>query len=893
MIQLMLKSIMWIKEHNLQWYAMFYIVCAYILSAYELSLLGWYNDNVMPILQKFVPSVLSFIIVLFVISFTLYNIGEKIRNRYQYDGKMIALIGVVIVIIVRYRICGQYVYAPWLWFISYVDILAILLSSYVIVFLWIAFLKYRDVNKRNESNGVFYESMTILRDCPIQDKSEDILNQHDEAVKIALEINKLDRKRSWSFAITAPWGTGKTSFLNLVVKEISKKDFEIIYFNPRDSKSYETIQMDFFNELACTLAKYNSRCSGTIKNYMASLQLIDNRGIIERLANFYKIWDKKSLKDRIRVVLSGFHKKILVLIDDFDRLSRDEILEVLKLIDGNAAFDNVVFLTAYDKEQVNKILGAEYQTKDACFVDKFFNLEYMVPCRPYYYILEYLKKKLIGILDVNEEDKESIINSINWNFNIYKSYLPTLRDVKRFINQVSMDFGGVRGEVKLNEFMLLHLIKYKYREEFNNIHRLKYIERGGYTGDNNVFYLKQDIDEGSEIYPILSILFNKKGDDMHETYRHVCSISSFEYYFVNQVFDSLRLADMMRLLGDKFDIACKKIDTWIISNKYNDLIVFMDNYNINSLSSSNSFIQYAKILAYMASKEPKSRAYQLFLNVIEISFFNDHVKKFKISCNNYKSELLSVITNSFNKPDFLLLQQLHSNYKTKELDEKLYLITDSDIWQQLKYAFLERLEIASVCNETMSFFYRCIDHMEPSRRIVLDKDCLKAMRKAIEKAPYYYLRPFVRLKYQSSNPQRNAIACEPFWNQLFGDSSAMEAFIQKCLEKNIEGSCVANNFWQLFKANKYEPIEFENQGDVQEKITNGLVEEAKILDKLQHIKREVENIPSNFENLKEEKRTEYRDLLNEYMQKIEDVKLNVFMKYNVREDVKSRLSKLT
>lgn len=121
----------------------------------------------------------------------------------------------------------------------------------------------------------------------------------------------------------------------------------------------------------------------------------------------------------------------------------------------------------------------------------------------------------------------------------------------------------------------------------------------------------------------------------------------------------------------------------------------------------------------------------------------------------------------------------------------------------------------------------------------------------------------------------------------------MEAFIQKCLEKNIEGSCVANNFWQLFKANKYEPIEFENQGDVQEKITNGLVEEAKILDKLQHIKRKVENIPSNFENLKEEKRTEYRNLLNEYMQKIEDVKLNVFMKYNVREDVKSRLSKLT
>ena len=98
------------------------------------------------------------------------------------------------------------------------------------------------------------------------------------------------------------------------MEHISERDFEVVRFIPRDSKSYKTIQEDFFNSIACVLSKYDSRCSNTLKDYMASLQLIDNRGVVEKFVNFYRIWNKDSLKNSIKNSFVSLDKKILVLI---------------------------------------------------------------------------------------------------------------------------------------------------------------------------------------------------------------------------------------------------------------------------------------------------------------------------------------------------------------------------------------------------------------------------------------------------------------------------------------------------------------------------------------------------------------------------------------------------
>ena len=122
---------------------------------------------------------------------------------------------------------------------------------------------------KSKSKESVSSTESILNDWPIEHKEDDIFDLEDEAIKLAERIKTLDRNKTWSIAISAPWGTGKTSFLNLILEHISEKDFEVVRFIPRDSKSFKTIQEDFFTSIACVLSKYDSKCSSTLKNYMA------------------------------------------------------------------------------------------------------------------------------------------------------------------------------------------------------------------------------------------------------------------------------------------------------------------------------------------------------------------------------------------------------------------------------------------------------------------------------------------------------------------------------------------------------------------------------------------------------------------------------------------------
>ncbi len=376
----------WASEHGVVGYLVVCLAVIYALVAYKSAFMAWYGDYVVPVLERFIPNLWSILLTFVLVFFAIFDLAKKYRMRYQYDNKVIIALPVVAYLLVNCRLSGDYYYVHWVWLVSYVDVIWLLCTAYFFVAAINKCRKYfksDNIKDESDKDAVDYNKL-ILNDWPIECKDDDIFDLDEEASKLANAIGGLDKDRTWSLAITAPWGAGKTSFLNLLFKHISKKDFEVVYFVPRDSKSVETIQEDFFSIIACVLSKYDHRCSHTMKDYMASLQLIDNRGVVEKLVNFYRIWNKVSLKETIKQTFSSLKKKVLVLIDDFDRLSKDEILEVLKLIDSNAAFTNLVFLTAYDKQQVNKSLGDTSNTADACFVDKFFNLgifsKYLTNC---------------------------------------------------------------------------------------------------------------------------------------------------------------------------------------------------------------------------------------------------------------------------------------------------------------------------------------------------------------------------------------------------------------------------------------------------------------------------------------------------------------------------------
>ena len=873
-------------------YIIVFLSFAFIMTSYEDDLKCLFDEMVMPILSEFRANAFSFVLVCILVFVLASDIKRKWSYRYRFDGRWTFVLFCILFVTLRYRFTGLYNYVPWLWLVSYVDICIVAGLSYLIV----AITNKIRINA-NKQDSLYTPSDGIIRDWPIEGKNEDIFDLAEEAKKIAGEILSLDRSKTWSLAITAQWGAGKTSFLNLIKENFSDNDFEIVYFKPRDSKSYQTIQEDFFSMITCVLSKYDSGCSSVMKDYMSSLQLIDNRGIIENVVSFYRIWDKEDLKDKLKKSFAHIEKKVLVLIDDFDRLSKEEILEVLKLIDSNAAFTNLVFLTAYDKNQVNKALGESNNTDDACFVDKFFNLEFVIPSRPYSYITNYISDKLCSKLDAKAHEASFIKKTLNDVENILKEYLPTLRDAKRFINQFLMDYRLVRGDVKLNEYVLVQLIKYRYHDEYTKLFRKQYIEVGGFFSSRQLYYLKKDIDEECKIRSLLVKLFPKQNESSGysgETYKHIFDAQSFDNYFVNQIYGTMRISEMESIFHCTTTEAYRMIDEWVKNeNQLNDIIAYLYSFDMDSFNSGDYYLRFADIIAYLAVKRPESKAYWLFMRLIYLSNLDGYDRKYNLNMENYKQRLLEIIVDVEKDGNLKLARLIHSAFQTHKIEEDEQLIKDADVWPSIKNQFLIVCPEFDDLQVMKGWLYNCIDHMEqPSRRIILDRDCLDACRQRIIAHPDIYFNGFVFLGGISSNPEFNTIACEPFWEQIFGDATEFEKFISDCETKGVENMNLVRNFWELYKHNKYNPIEFDNQGNVQEKIDCGLNKEANLLKQGQNIWSRINSLTCITDESSQEEIKERIGVVHEAITKLDEINLNIAWLFDIRKELYSILNSL-
>ena len=881
----------WANEHGVVGYLVVCLAVIYALLAYKSAFLSWYGDYVVPVLERFIPNLWSILLTFVLVFFAIFDLAKKYRMRYQYDNKVIIALPVVAYLLVDCRLSGDYYYVYWLWPVAYVDVIWLLCIAYFLAAFYNKYKKYRNLYKGKYESTIGVVD-PILSDRPIECKEDDILRLDKEASKLAGTIRGLDRKKTWSLAITAPWGTGKTSFLNLLLKHISNKDFEVVYFVPRDSKSVETIQEDFFSSIACVISKYDHRCSHTMKDYMASLQLIDNRGVVEKLVNFYRIWNKVSLKETIKQTFANLGKRVLVFIDDFDRLTKDEILEVLKLIDCNAAFTNLVFLTAYDKQQVNKSLGDTSNTADACFVDKFFNLEFSIPSRPYSYISKFIEDKLCERLGASEDEKMVIQQTITYRISIFEEYIPTLRDAKRYINQFVLDFMEVRGDVMVDEFLLIQLVKYRYPKLYKDVYSEKYFEREGLLCHDERQYLKQNLELKPCVLDVLNILFPNKETVLVDTYRHICNKTSYNNYFVNQVYSALRIRDMNKLFSLEWDETVKIINQWI-ANKgvLEDYIGYLNSLDINKIKDGKIYLRYSEIVTYLACKLPKSRAYWLFMDIIRIEVVNKYSDRYGLNFNLYKGRLLDIMKRY--DADFILIHNLHWGYKKNEIRESEVIIKDEEVFPYMKERFIQGTKDANSDGVWLrNCFHKCIDHIEETSQLVyLDPKCLKAYRKCIEKKPDLYISNFVFLGGWSSHPDFNSVACEPFWRQIFGNETQFERYLRKCCAKKIAKSDLAWNFWQLYKANDFKPISYRDQGPVQEKIDNNLVDEIKKLERMQYVKEEISKVPDDMNSLSADEKTEYKQILLRCKEELKDIKLYISLNGTLNRLIDEKLEK--
>jgi len=111
------------------------------------------------------------------------------------------------------------------------------------------------------------------------------------------------------------------------------------------------------------------------------------------------------LRDKLKNLLSARENSLLVVMDDLDRLTSEQLRMVFQLVKANSEFRNVVFLLIFQRDLVEEKLNDGKQTgRD--YLEKIVQVPFDIPKIEISRLHELLFKKIYQILNENNISDE-------------------------------------------------------------------------------------------------------------------------------------------------------------------------------------------------------------------------------------------------------------------------------------------------------------------------------------------------------------------------------------------------------------------------------------------------------------------------------------------------------
>lgn len=354
------------------------------------------------------------------------------------------------------------------------------------------------------------------------------------------------------FGLQAPWGTGKTTTLGYIKEILLDKEREkiiLIEFNPWYCNDETQVAAEF---LALLMAKLEERFP--LKAFSLEREITVYKKL---LSNQYQSWldilsprdeARKNEFERINNLLEDLIKeekiKILVFIDDLDRLEATLCLKTLQLIRQLAAFRNIKFIVTYDKAHLMMMISKEaFNTK---YLDKIFPNETLLPQIPKDHLADWFFEKLEPFL--TEDDREILKTGRSSNFvkrepsvggvdiqliaNLFYTELNSFRDVEKLLNDFKNTYQFIKDDIFLWNLLILELLKLNHSQIYSKL--TEFIEITKYQGEKGIYVLKHDYE-------------NNLSDDQEERRRQKALL---EYLFAKnkQHVQDLNLSQYQKLL---------------------------------------------------------------------------------------------------------------------------------------------------------------------------------------------------------------------------------------------------------------------------------------------------------------------------------------------------------
>jgi predicted KAP-like P-loop ATPase len=403
----------------------------------------------------------------------------------------------------------------------------------------------------------------------------DLLGRRVFAEQLAQRIKIWKNKESLVIGLFGEWGNGKTVTKSMVLQILGEDKADcpfVIEFNPWEWSGHEIMTTALIGQVRAKLGKkdndqFAKKAAKFLKKYELYLRAtvfgIEGLGkamvlapiivafisffygsitdskifkivggigfLLSLLLPFLTFWQRlferfatalsyskeektlRELKDETRQALLELKKPLLVIVDDVDRLSAEEIRNLFQLVKANLDFPNIIYFLVFQKDVIAKALeksfvegsGNEYLKK---IIQVGFDLPRIERCR----LEEVLRKELEKL--ISEHGLQVQKNRIDEAFNAgFGRMFKNLRDVYRFFDAMDFYLGVLNKsgslEVDTVDLAVLETIRQSEVEMYSLIphFRLELLRRA----EGMATFLKKDAEKDAEYRKTIEQLLDK------------------------------------------------------------------------------------------------------------------------------------------------------------------------------------------------------------------------------------------------------------------------------------------------------------------------------------------------------------------------------------------------
>lgn len=295
--------------------------------------------------------------------------------------------------------------------------------------------------------------MHLIPDAPISSSSFDRLDRMGFARSFAEAIRAVKGTDSVVLALAGPWGSGKSSLLNLVALELEETSGErqplLVRFNPWWFTGTDQLVAAFLQQLgaAVTRPAVKETLGGASVALEHLAEALATPGTVAPSSDLASR-DIEVIRDTVDSIFRNSDRRILIFMDDIDRLTPREMTQLLLIVRAVADFPNTTYVLSFDYEVVVEAIADKLGVDGRTYLEKVVQLQIDVPLPG----RKKLERMFIGQLAEIDPATTSLDIESQKQFRILfeggvKHFLATPRACTRLLNVLRFTYPSVSEQV--------------------------------------------------------------------------------------------------------------------------------------------------------------------------------------------------------------------------------------------------------------------------------------------------------------------------------------------------------------------------------------------------------------------------------------------------------------